>query len=932
MYGIISPIAPNINIDLLSKGKTSESFDIDFNVTSNYSLTYQQFSIFNIPYFSYDQNSSTILYPTYPGFITDPSTSTIIDISNTYISSNKVSYTWPGQPYFGTSQFSYYFQEISGNELVSNVGIVTINFLYKKESGCDTGAGPNPTRLWNRLIPPVCIPPNISTPQQLDERRKAEIFKYKNNSAGFSKKQQYSRLARGIGRQRGQTFATQSDTYTNSNTKVLPLNNTVLECPGVTKNWALTNQNDTPGPVRRITNNPNVSLTRYQLPRTFKAGENKWPQYGAMPYEIPPQYNFFTIPLPDSPPYVLDINFNFHSVVPFDITLDGVINTNEDLTYIIQTIPPDGSGNVFDVNNTQITDINIPYYLPNYTSTISFTPNTSISGYDYIDYTSFTYSATSNTGLESNTGTIYVNIDVSNNIINNGNINTLVQAWLFDRDAAQFTDSENHPYYGEINTWYVTLVTDMSELFQNSVFGSDTRDKISNWDVSSVSDMSYMFDGAISFNDSLTTVQTGTYIAWDVSSVQNMSNMFKGATSFNQPLESWDVSSVQNMSYMFDGATSFNQSINIWNTTVVVDYANMFNGATEMISEYNDYVGFGTTPVASFFNIDPDDFPFLLSTTSSSSYITGTAGTGENIIYIKAGTFNLKPATSFNLVQLFLVGGGMDGIARQGGNGGQVTSYSTPTPIDKSNVFDLNTGTTISNGGTAGDYWNPTTPNSNNNTTSTVSDYPTLSLTAYSGNGAYGGLGTGGTISVGTPGFDGIENTYTGKYYGGGGGACRVAKDIGLHGGLGGGGGGGGSYNGQSTGPGYEGGNGGGLSGTAGSGGAGGAAMTMPTASTGNFGANNDGGGGGGGGSYNPPANLWSGGIGGNGNGTGGGDGGAGGVAGNNYYGASGGGGGGGKYTGGGGGGGGQGGGSGVAQGSGGYGATGIIILVYTYP
>ena len=214
-----------------------------------------------------------------------------------------------------------------------------------------------------------------------------------------------------------------------------------------------------------------------------------------------------------------------------------------------------------------------------------------------------------------------------------------------NRDAAQFTDSENYPYYGEINTWYVTLVTDMSGLFQSSNFGSDPRDKISNWDVSSVTDMSNMFNGATSFNDSLTTVQTGIYIAWDVSSVQNMSYMFKDATSFNQPLESWDVSSVSDMSYMFDGATSFNQSINIWNTLTVANYTSMFNGATAMINEYNGYVGFGTTPNASFFNIDPDDFPFLLSTTSSTLYITGTAGTGENIIYIKDGTFNLKPDT-----------------------------------------------------------------------------------------------------------------------------------------------------------------------------------------------------------------------------------------------------------------------------------------------
>jgi hypothetical protein len=123
------------------------------------------------------------------------------------------------------------------------------------------------------------------TYEDLSEKRKATIFQYKNNSAGFSKKQHYARLARGLGRQRGQTFATQSDTYTNANTHNLVLdNNAVLECPaGVIKNWALTNQNDTPGPLRRITNEPSVPLTNYIVRRTYLAGNNKWPQFGWSP-------------------------------------------------------------------------------------------------------------------------------------------------------------------------------------------------------------------------------------------------------------------------------------------------------------------------------------------------------------------------------------------------------------------------------------------------------------------------------------------------------------------------------------------------------------------------------------------------------------------------------------------------------------------------
>lgn len=149
----------------------------------------------------------------------------------------------------------------------------------------------NKTTLWTRAtsgcldLTDATLPDGQPmTRDDLSEKRKATIFQYKQNGAGFSKKQNYSRLARGLGRQRGQSFATQSDTYTNANTHGLPIvNNRVLSCSNFTKNWALTNQNDTPGPVRRITNIPTVPLTNYIVRRTYLAGGGKWPQYGWAP-------------------------------------------------------------------------------------------------------------------------------------------------------------------------------------------------------------------------------------------------------------------------------------------------------------------------------------------------------------------------------------------------------------------------------------------------------------------------------------------------------------------------------------------------------------------------------------------------------------------------------------------------------------------------
>jgi hypothetical protein len=140
------------------------------------------------------------------------------------------------------------------------------------------------------------------TRADLSEKRKAVIFQYKNNSAGFSKKQQFSRLARGLGKPRGKTYATQGYNVTNPNVQNLPLvgknvptvvedgtgnfvtqdvfMGTTLVCTGANEISGLTTQNDTPGPTRTITNYPTVPLTNYIVRRTYKGGSEKWPQYG----------------------------------------------------------------------------------------------------------------------------------------------------------------------------------------------------------------------------------------------------------------------------------------------------------------------------------------------------------------------------------------------------------------------------------------------------------------------------------------------------------------------------------------------------------------------------------------------------------------------------------------------------------------------------
>ena len=206
-------------------------------------------------------------------------------------------------------------------------------------SGCDTGPGPIPTRVWTRASGSC---PNLDgavlngqpmTYDDLSEKRKAIIFQYNNNNAGFSKKQLYSRLARGLGKQGKKTYATQSESYTNANTHNLLLDSSsVLLCPGTTKNWAFTNQNDTPGPVRVIGNYPNVPLYNYKTQQTYSSIGNKWPQFGPYPRSnfIPGiSYSEQTITQPEPEPtrqVLVPPNFNLVVYEGFDYPNDSIVN------------------------------------------------------------------------------------------------------------------------------------------------------------------------------------------------------------------------------------------------------------------------------------------------------------------------------------------------------------------------------------------------------------------------------------------------------------------------------------------------------------------------------------------------------------------------------------------------------------------------------
>jgi len=93
-------------------------------------------------------------------------------------------------------------------------------------------------------------------------------------------------------------------------------------------------------------------------------------------------------------------------------------------------------------------------------------------------------------------------------VFTDSTIQTAVDLWVSDPTATSTT-------YGDISTWNVSQVTNMSELFKDK---TTFNDDISSWNVSNVIDMSYMFFDATAFMQ--------TIGGWDVISVTSMRVMF----------------------------------------------------------------------------------------------------------------------------------------------------------------------------------------------------------------------------------------------------------------------------------------------------------------------------------------------------------------------------------------------------------------------
>ena len=126
-------------------------------------------------------------------------------------------------------------------------------------------------RLWSRFKPAEYDSTKY-TPQQLDERRKCEILKYKKNASNMTKKEQFAAAARGtLLPKRG--FAIQTDTTTNPNIAGLEQVGNLFICPQRVNRCSSTTDCDIPGRPITLCYDPEVPLYNYARTYEYKAGQ-----------------------------------------------------------------------------------------------------------------------------------------------------------------------------------------------------------------------------------------------------------------------------------------------------------------------------------------------------------------------------------------------------------------------------------------------------------------------------------------------------------------------------------------------------------------------------------------------------------------------------------------------------------------------------------
>ena len=161
---------------------------------------------------------------------------------------------------------------------------------------------------------------------------------------------------------------------------------------------------------------------------------------------------------------------------------------------------------------------------------------------------------------------------------NKTELKTAVDKWIEDKTTALLV-------YGEINTWDTSLITNMSNLFENE---ATFNDNINGWDTSNVTDMSYMFNNATSFNQDLTNF-TFNSLNVDNSMINMLNSSGIDVNNYNNILNDWSNKSPPNdvnftasgLKYSSTGVPGRTKLINDFSWSIKNDTLITFQPATK---------------------------------------------------------------------------------------------------------------------------------------------------------------------------------------------------------------------------------------------------------------------------------------------------------------------------------------------------------------
>ena len=193
-------------------------------------------------------------------------------------------------------------------------------------------------------------------------------------------------------------------------------------------------------------------------------------------------------------------------------------------------------------------------------------------------------------------------------------LQTAVDEWASDSTSATET-------YGDINTWNVSAITDMSQLFLAKT--TITELDLSDWDVSNVTDMRQMFVAMIN----CTSLDIS---GWDTSSVTDMGVMFGNMPKLESlDVTHFDTSNVTDMSSLFANTRELTSlDVTNFDTSKVTNMANMFGGMAKLTSlDVTDFDTSKVTNMSQMFSQIP------VSTLDLSSFDTSSVTSLRSFFY-----------------------------------------------------------------------------------------------------------------------------------------------------------------------------------------------------------------------------------------------------------------------------------------------------------